>query len=484
MTVWFDVTLLEQWPYSFLTGIQRTEVGILAELLKVRKDISLFALRRGKHNIEKVEASGLPRLIREKIGVASCGRSHEAVPPEIASDAALETSHRRSLFSKLRSKAGPFLRQTLGDDAAAALTNFLRSGLYFVRVLRRRPRGAQPAPSSPQPVRIAPSEILFQPGDICLSLAATWWSEDYGEIIAQNLRGGEVKCINLFYDLIPALFPEWMPAEQSIAMSRWTRKQIENADCLLTISRFQKGVIERFIRDEHLPTRPVHAVLLGDDPVLVANGGDHKGSLPTPRLAPDRPFVLCVSTLDVRKNQSLLYQIWKKLSAELGDRCPQLVLVGTPHLHVNDLLHQIRYDRSVNRLILPLRDIVDEELAWYYRNCLFTTYPSIYEGWGLPVSESLALGRYCLCSDKTSLPEVGGDFVDYFDPFDFYGCYRLFLRAITDPEYVGEREADIRKRYVRHGWNITAQQVSAIVDSYLPKPEDNAREPAEASPAA
>ena len=151
-------------------------------------------------------------------------------------------------------------------------------------------------------------------------------------------------------------------------------------------------------------------------------------------------------------------------TSELGPDCPQLVLVGTIHLHVSDFLHQIRNDRLVNRLIVHLHDVADEELAWYYRHCAFTIYPSIYEGWGLPISESLSLGRYCIAGNRTSLPEAGGDLVDYFDPLDFAGCYKLVYRAVTDPDYVRQCEERIRTNYVPHTWAMTAAHISEIVD--------------------
>src|SRR5713101_7831997 len=62
-----------------------------------------------------------------------------------------------------------------------------------------------------------------------------------------------------------------------------------------------------------------------------------------------------------------------------------------------------------------LRDICDADLRMLYSRCLFTLCPSYYEGWGLPVGESLAMGKICVCSDRASLPEVAGEFGAYID---------------------------------------------------------------------
>ena len=85
-------------------------------------------------------------------------------------------------------------------------------------------------------------------------------------------------------------------------------------------------------------------------------------------------------------------------------------------------------------------------------------YPSIYEGWGLPVGESFAHGKYCIASNAASLPEVGGTLVDYFDPLDFMDCYRKVLRAIAEPAYVQQRETLIRSTYQPTAWRDTPRR--------------------------
>lgn len=135
-----------------------------------------------------------------------------------------------------------------------------------------------------------------------------------------------------------------------------------------------------------------------------------------------------------------------------------------------ELLYGIRRDRQVNRLIVHLQSVTDDELAWYYKNCAFSIYPSMYEGWGLPVAESLSIGKYCIASGATSIPEIGGDLVDYFDPIDYPACYRLVHRAVTDPHYVRLREEQIRAGYRASTWRGTAGQISELADDLLRSP--------------
>lgn len=492
MTLWFDVSDVQHWTRPYLTGIQRTVVSVLAELLSTRKDIQLFVYEHSDKTLRKADIHSLPSVVRDCIffaqetsgGCAAVDNAafvavSDARPDRVGSEAlaAVAPATDGGLSARIRGAAARASRRIktgirrqprkwLGADITNALKDCIRSVLNLLRVVRRKvsvKRGGVVPLVPAAPANVRRESILFKRGDVCVSLSATWGLPHYGEVIAANKRQSGVKYVSMIYDLIPTLFPQWMLASHSHFITLWVRQQIENADTLLTISKFQKEEISQFIVDEKLPARPIEVVRLGDDPNFMnaIRAGD---SLPLPRYVPDRKFAICVSTLDIRKNQAILYQVWQRLAEELGDQCPQLLLIGTPHLHVTDLLYQMRNDRLVNRLIIVLTDITDEELAWYYKHCEFTLYPSIYEGWGLPISESLAVGKYCIAGNKTSLPEAGGDLVDYFDPFDFVGCHKLVYRAVTDPEYVKRREELVRENYKPYSWAMTASHISKIVD--------------------
>ena len=83
--------------------------------------------------------------------------------------------------------------------------------------------------------------------------------------------------------------------------------------------------------------------------------------------------------------------------------------------------------------ILVLKGINDEELSWLYRNCMFTAYPSLYEGWGLPVAESLRYGKFCIASKISSVPEIAPDLTKLIDPLDameWYNTIKFYITSI------------------------------------------------------
>jgi glycosyltransferase involved in cell wall biosynthesis len=111
-----------------------------------------------------------------------------------------------------------------------------------------------------------------------------------------------------------------------------------------------------------------------------------------------------------------------------------------------------------------LHGVEDAELAWYYRHCAATIYPSRYEGWGLPVAESLGYGRLCLSSSATSMPEISRDLPEFFDPLDAHGLVALVERTLREPDWVRDREAEIRSKFEATPWTHTAGEVLVAVD--------------------
>jgi glycosyltransferase involved in cell wall biosynthesis len=110
-----------------------------------------------------------------------------------------------------------------------------------------------------------------------------------------------------------------------------------------------------------------------------------------------------------------------------------------------------------------LEQASDEELSWLYENCQFSVYPSFYEGWGLPIAESIAHGTPCICSNTSSMPEIAGDLLTYFSPASTDEC----LQAITGLLKPGalDKAKDRLKDYKPVAWNDTFNSVNARLET-------------------
>ena len=119
--------------------------------------------------------------------------------------------------------------------------------------------------------------------------------------------------------------------------------------------------------------------------------------------------------------------------------------------------------------IVCLNHVSDGELAWLYRHAAFTVFPSLYEGWGLPVVESLAWGKFCLASSAASLPEAGGTWAEYQDPWDLPAWVDRLGHYMQHPQEVQARNDRIAREFRAPGWAQTAQAIHDVVLAASPK---------------
>lgn len=129
-----------------------------------------------------------------------------------------------------------------------------------------------------------------------------------------------------------------------------------------------------------------------------------------------------------------------------------------------DLLAQLDHTEWLGGRIKFVADPDDAELRALYAGCLFTVFPSWHEGWGLPVTESLALGKPCLSSHAASLPEAGGPLCRYFDPGNVASAYAAVAATLDDRAGLAAWEAAVRTGFVPTAWTETARALTRAVD--------------------
>jgi alpha-1,3-rhamnosyl/mannosyltransferase len=170
-------------------------------------------------------------------------------------------------------------------------------------------------------------------------------------------------------------------------------------------------------------------------------------------------FVLAVGTLEPRKNLPRLVQAYQSLDHALQIEHP-LVVVGAVGWGTGQTLAALRAlgDRAVT-----LGYVSDGALAELYRRCSVFCYPSLGEGFGLPVLEAMAAGAPVVTSSVSSLPEVGGDAVEYVDPTSV-SSIAAGLRGVLcdDSRLRALREAGLQ-RGAEFSWAAFAERVLEVL---------------------
>jgi len=175
---------------------------------------------------------------------------------------------------------------------------------------------------------------------------------------------------------------------------------------------------------------------------------------------PPAGFVLAVGTLEPRKNLPRLVAAYSMLDEQLQRDHP-LVVVGAIGWEAGETLRSLR---ALGERCIMLGHVSDAALAELYRRCAVFCYPSLGEGFGLPVLEAMAAGAAVLTSDISSLPEVGGEAVKYVDPRDVPGIANRLELLLRSPARRQELASLGRERAAQFTWSRTAELILGVLE--------------------
>ncbi len=389
----------------------------------------------------------------------------------------------RQFIRKLVHRLPPSLRAPVIDVAVAQL-EILRAWRRLLGALVRDMRSRLLKPirmarsSFRRRARVAASGLMGDPrdffarnslpGDVLLVLGSPWSHPDYAKLI-QSQRQRGLKFALLVYDLIPIRRPEWCDRGLVRVFRAWFDGVFPLCDTVFAISRATAADVELY-------TRQCGIEMSGRAIPIPIGTSFGAPNIPVPaprtrRLPKPGSYALIVSTVEARKNHMLLFRVWRQLLDELPtDAVPTLVFAGRIGWLVDDLLRQIANTNNLDGKLVLIENPTDAELVALYEGCQFTMFPSFFEGWGLPVTESLAMGKPCLTSDRTSLPESGGKLARRFDPDNLHDAYRAIREVVEDPAGLARWEAQVRRDFVPVPWSVTAEALLAGLEHPLAAP--------------
>lgn len=310
------------------------------------------------------------------------------------------------------------------------------------------------------------SPMAARPGDVFVIVGAFWIYRSNDILLELRMSGLSIAVF--VHDLIQWKHPAYFPATSYRPFMRSLVEVLAVADILLTHSTYVRGEIEQFLQDHMGFTLPVFAIPLATElPERTARTSPVDDAVA--RIAHD-DYVLCVGTIEVRKNHLYLLRIWERLAATMPSGLPKLVFVGKLGWEIDPLRAYVEQSGCEGRWLSILNEVSDADLALLYQNCLMTIYPSLAEGWGLPIGESLAHGKPCVASNGTSLPEVGGALVRYVDPLDIEGGYHVIRALLEDRQQIVRWSERIRAEFVPRSWASFSADLFATIERIAAEP--------------
>jgi glycosyltransferase involved in cell wall biosynthesis len=261
-----------------------------------------------------------------------------------------------------------------------------------------------------------------------------------------------IPCVPIVYDLVS--FEKGMrPNRRSQVIERLTLGHaVRRSAGLLAISQATADALVR-----HFPAAQGRTTVA---PLGVAGALAEDLNPAEASMLPAPGFVLAVGTLEPRKNLPRLVAAYKILDEELQRRHP-LVVVGALGWETGETLDSLR---SLDDRARMLGYVSDAALAELYRRCAVFCYPSLGEGFGLPVLEAMAAGAVVLTSNVSSLPEVGGEAVAYADPLRVQEIAAQLQSLLGDESRRAELAELAKARASEFSWARFAELTLAAVE--------------------
>lgn len=222
----------------------------------------------------------------------------------------------------------------------------------------------------------------------------------------------------MVHDLIPIEFPEYARPGGATLHRRRIETVAQTADAVIVNSAATGRSLQPWL-DRGARQPIVEVALLGTE------------ALPKREATPlhdQRPYFVCLGTIEPRKNHLLLLHLWRHLAETLAkEAIPRLVIIGRRGWENEQVVDLLERCPALVGHVEELNGCSDARLAEALRGARALLMPSFAEGYGMPVAEALSVGTPVLCSDIAALREVGGIVPDYLDPLDGPGWEAAIL---------------------------------------------------------
>ncbi len=254
------------------------------------------------------------------------------------------------------------------------------------------------------------------------------------------------------HDLSYVRLPECFPVALKRYLDRAVPHSVEHADLILADAESTKRDLVSIYQ---VPPERVDVLYSGVDARFCPQVDQASRARIREKYKLERPYLLSVSTIQPRKNYVRLIKAFSRLVPNLPSSVSLVIAGGNGWMY--EQVYQTVEQLGLQDRVSILGFTPDEDLAPLYAMATLFVYPSLYEGFGLPVAEAMACGLPVVCSNASSLPEVGGDAVLYFDPCDVDAMADAIRRALADETLRKELRTKGLEQVKQFSWERAAE---------------------------
>lgn len=320
------------------------------------------------------------------------------------------------------------------------------------------------------------SNISYGPRHLTREAARVFWTGSDTEALLDNpnivhsnnfwcpVQLASSRLIYTFYDMGFAVEPAWSTEANRVGCFDGVFRSTVAADWVVAISQASRDHYLRVF--PHFPADRIRVIY----PCSRFSDASAKGE--RPKALVDMPaggYWLNVGTIEPRKNQRRLVEAYARYLS-LGGAPMPLVLAGGKGWLMEDFQRHLR-ELGVDAQIVMTGYVSDDELIWLYRNCYANLYPSLFEGFGLPVLEGMQFGAPTLTTNSTSIPEVAGKAAVLLDPEDTEGWAQAMLRLAENTYERDQLSLAAREQAKQFDWKLSAAALLKLYEEALVSPK-------------
>lgn len=262
------------------------------------------------------------------------------------------------------------------------------------------------------------------------------------------------------HDMTPFIYPQFHTPENCQLVMRNVLRASRRAARIIAVSESTKKDVMRLL---HLPEKRIAVIHEGVGRIFHPRRDPRCWSRIKHRFLIREPFLLGVGSVEPRKNFQRVIAVFAALKRQR--RIPhQLVIVGGSGWR-NGGIHAFVEEEGLAGEVVFTGYLEEADVAELYRRCELFLYPSLYEGFGLPVLEAMSCGAPVVTSNVSSMPEVGGDAVVYVNPEDTFELYEAVTGLIENQFRLLQLSAAGSRRASRFSWTKTAKRTLEVYES-------------------
>jgi len=279
------------------------------------------------------------------------------------------------------------------------------------------------------------ADILFSPGFVCPLIKVT-------------------RYVTVIHDMTFFSHPQVHTFFKRLYFPFMIRQSVKRSEKIIAVSNNTSREIQKYIQ---IPERKLSVTHLAASTLSEENSTSNNLSK---KYGIDSEFMLFVGMLEPRKNLKLII----KALPEIIDKNLKLVIVGKKGWMIDNLFDDIKAGNLENRVIFT-GFVPDEELLEFYKTAQMFVYPSLYEGFGIPVLEAMSAGCPVITSNVSSLPEVAGDAAIMINPDDSTELARAINLLNSDENYRNQMIGKGFENIKKFNWEKTAIETLSIFDN-------------------